>query len=129
MGPAWHKEEHGFLSLPLLVRPNTVLAIGEDDTKPDYEYSRGVSFEVYALEDGRTASATVPNVDGSFAGEVSVTRSGSRLVATTTGRIHHWSLVLVGIAEARVISGGAISLAEKGVLIRADGDSMVLELP
>ncbi len=40
-GPGWHREQHGFLSLPLMVRPGTVLALGALDDRPDYDYADG----------------------------------------------------------------------------------------
>ncbi|MCW3060217.1 MAG: glycoside hydrolase family 31, partial [Capsulimonas sp.] len=51
-GPRWVREEHGFQSLPLLVRPNAVLPIGADDTRPDYDFTANVEFQVYALSEG-----------------------------------------------------------------------------
>ena len=37
-GPRWVRESHDFLSLPLLVRPNSVIPIGNRTDKPDYDY-------------------------------------------------------------------------------------------
>ena len=43
-GGKWQKETHDYHSLPLMIRPNTVLALGNNDQKPDYDYADGVSF-------------------------------------------------------------------------------------
>jgi alpha-D-xyloside xylohydrolase len=98
-GPQWVCETHGFLSVPLLVRPNTVLALGAVDTRPDYEYGDGVTFEVFALEG--EATAAVPRADGTLAGTVTVHRTGDQVEAAVTGDIRNWSVVLVGIGEGR----------------------------
>ncbi len=50
-GPAWHHEKHDFLTLPLMVRPGTVLPMGAIDERPDYDYRDGVTFRVYELSD------------------------------------------------------------------------------
>ena len=42
-GPRWVTETHGFDSLPVLVRPGTVLPIGARDDGPEYDYADGVS--------------------------------------------------------------------------------------
>ena len=39
-GGQWRKEHHGFLSLPLYIRPNTILPLGADKARPDYELRR-----------------------------------------------------------------------------------------
>lgn len=35
-GSRWHKQQHDFLSLPVYVRDNTLLALGNNSQKPDY---------------------------------------------------------------------------------------------
>src|SRR5438552_15116707 len=59
-GGRWLREQHGYLSLPLLVRPNTVLPIGANEQQPDYDYADGVTLHVFELQDGVTAAAHVP---------------------------------------------------------------------
>ncbi len=56
-GPGWHREQHDFLSLPLMVRPGTVLPLGAVDDRPDYDYADGVTFRIYELTDGDESSA------------------------------------------------------------------------
>ena len=50
-GGRWVREAHGYLSLPLMVRPNTVLPVGASEDRPDYEYADGVTFHIFELED------------------------------------------------------------------------------
>jgi len=59
-GGRWHRAVHGFLSLPLYVRPGTVLPFGACDERPDYDLAEGVTFRVYELADGERATCTVP---------------------------------------------------------------------
>src|SRR5579859_7349670 len=66
-GPGWRRETHGFMSLPLLVRPGTLLALGARDDRPDYDYAEGVELRLYELAEGATARAVVPALDGSAA--------------------------------------------------------------
>ena len=52
-GNCWQREKHGFMTLPLMVRPGTVLPLGKCDTRPDYDYADGVELHVYHLDGGR----------------------------------------------------------------------------
>lgn len=112
-GPGWRTEAHGFLSLPLLVRPNSIVPVGMVDDRPDYDFADGVTFEVFEFAD--EATCTVPAISGDVAGTVTVTRVGSRVEATVTGEIRNWSVVLVGVGEGRGLvlrpSGGEISVS------------------
>ena len=62
-GPRWVKETHDFLSLPLLVRPNSVIPVGSHTDRPDYDYAEGVTLQVYQLEEGEKVRVEIPTVD------------------------------------------------------------------
>ncbi len=63
-GGRWQRETHGYLSLPLMARPNSVLAMGANEQRPDYDFADGVTFQVFALDDGATATTSVPAMTG-----------------------------------------------------------------
>lgn len=58
-GGRWFREKHGYLSIPLYVRENSILAVGARDDDAVYDYANGVTLRVYALGDGRTAETLV----------------------------------------------------------------------
>ena len=81
-GPGWQRETHDFLSLPLLVRPGTLLALGAQDDRPDYDYADGVTLRLFELADGATARAVVHQTDGSVAAVFTARRDGDSVVVT-----------------------------------------------
>ena len=48
-----------FLTVPLLVRPNTVLPLGAVDDRPDYDYADGVTLRIHHLDDGASVTTEV----------------------------------------------------------------------
>ncbi len=60
-GPRWMEEKLGFLSVPLWVRPGTLLALGSEEGKPDYDYSDGPVLRAYEIPDGGILAASVPS--------------------------------------------------------------------
>ncbi len=82
VGPAWFTEQHGFDSLPLYVRQQTVLPMGQT-TGFDYDYQQPVDVRVFELPDGATASATVYSADRSVAPVLfSATRVGAEVTVS-----------------------------------------------
>jgi len=63
-GPRWVTEEHGFDTLPVLVRPGTVLPVGDRDDRPDYAWAEGVTLRCTRLPEGFDEEITVPGGTG-----------------------------------------------------------------
>ena len=82
-GGHWQKETHDFLSLPLRVRPGTVLPMGKHDDRPDYDYTDGLELHVYQLAEGQTVTVKIPDLKGQLAATYTVTmKNGKAEVAT-----------------------------------------------
>ena len=65
-GGRWLDENYDYMSLPLWVKPNSIIAIGSVDTRPDYDYCQDVTLHVFELDDGCTATARIPNLRGEY---------------------------------------------------------------
>lgn len=113
-GGKWRKENYDFFSLPLFVRPNSILATGANDVRPDYDYADGVEVGLYAVEDGAALSRTVRNAKGDAELHVTVVRSGKLVTLTAEGAGKPFSVTLHGMGEAAAVQGGA--LADNGKL-------------
>ena len=82
-GGRWQTETHDFMSLPLMVRPGTVLPMGRCDSRPDYDYLDGLELHVYALPEGESRTVAIPDLQGRTAAVFTVTvRDGKACVVT-----------------------------------------------
>ncbi|MFV0405703.1 MAG: alpha-xylosidase [Propioniciclava sp.] len=60
-GGGWRREQHGFDSLPLYVRPGGVIPWGAQENRPDYDYLDGLAIRVFAGGQGqRVVRVTTP---------------------------------------------------------------------
>lgn len=78
-GGKWQKETHDYHSLPLMIRPNTVLALGNNEQKPDYDYADGVSLLVSAFDEGAEAKTEIPDLKGETVMTVTAKRVGDEI--------------------------------------------------
>jgi len=86
-GGGWRREVHDFMSLPLLAREGSVIAMGSRDDRPDYDYADGVELHVYKLAEGKSASCIVYDLKGKPAASFTVTmRSGEPVVETDSAK-------------------------------------------
>ncbi len=92
-GGRWRRAQHGFMSLPVFIRPGTVLAVGANDQRPDYDYAENIRFQIYELADGAEANGRLFNNDGQEILTAQVKRENGRLVAKVSGsKIPVWEL-------------------------------------
>ena len=93
-GGRWQPDTHDFMSLPLMVRPGTVLPIGKVADRPDYDYTDGLELHVYQLPEGEKRVVRVPDLQGRVAATYTVTMRGGEAVVETdsnkpyTVRVH-----------------------------------------
>ncbi len=95
-GGRWQRENHGYMSLPLMVRPGTLLALGGNDTDAVYDYADGVALHLYELADGGSAATKVLNSKGQCELAVTCTRQGDTITVTAEGMGKPWSLTVHG---------------------------------
>jgi alpha-D-xyloside xylohydrolase len=116
-GGRWLREQHGYLSLPLMVRPNTVLAVGANEQQPDYDFADSVTLHVFELEDGATIEAHVPTENGAEGASFEVRRDGSLVQVRARGAARPWRVLLRGVGAIQSASGAAAESDTLGALL------------
>ena len=121
----WHREVHDVFSLPLYVRENTLLPVGANEEAVDYDYTDGVTLELYALGDGQSARCALAASDGTgTALSVTVRRKGAELVVAAEAD-KPWQLLIVG--DTATSSDNTVSQTERGALVEGrDGLRLTL---
>jgi alpha-D-xyloside xylohydrolase len=128
-GGRWRHERHGMLSLPLYVRPGSLLALGARNDRPDYDYRDGLELHLFELADGQTSSVRVPDAQGNAVLHMYVRRDGQHLHLRWQGQL--WSAVLVlrglhgllpGVGELRV------QASAQGLRVHLPEDGQTLDL-
>jgi len=111
VGNCWLKETYDFMSLPIFVRENTILALGNNQERPDYDYLDQVTFYLAHLNDKAAAHTKVTALERDYAVEAEARREGSRYVLRFTGLKKSCSILLPS-GRYRLLQGTA----------RPDGD-------
>jgi alpha-D-xyloside xylohydrolase len=117
-GGGWRTERHGYKSLPLMVRPNSIIALGSDETRPDYDFSDNVTFHLFELEEGKTATTIVSS--GNEGLELRIQRKGRSLSVDARGARKPWRLCLRNVPGVESVTGGSARNGESGAVISPD---------
>lgn len=116
-GNRWYSENHGYMTLPMMIKPNTLLAVGKEDSRPDYDYADGVSLHLFELGDGASAQADIVNTLAEQELSVTASRSGNVIEVKASGAGKPWTLVLRGISEVASVDQGTAASGEHGAVI------------
>ena len=130
-GPRWHREQHSFMSVPLLARPGSVIPVGAVEDRPDYDYADGVTLHVYQLADGASQTARIPVADPRQEPlAFTVTRTGPviRVAAAGGPAPRRWQVLLVGLHAVGPVAGGTAAAHPQGSLITASEARMEISL-
>lgn len=127
-GNSYYHENHCYLSLPLYVRENTLLARGAIDNKPDYEYNQGTKFELFELQDGCECVSQVTNLKGEVVYTLKAARCGNTIAFVGEGDAKDISVLVRNVAVA-TSSDAAVEKTDLGVLVKPQSvTSFTIEL-
>ena len=127
-GSRWHKQQHGFLSLPVYVRDNTLLALGNNDQRPDYVWHEGTAFHLFNLQDGHEAVCEVPAADGSVIFTLKAARTGNTITVTGAGEAKNWTLCLRNVVKVNGLQDGSQAESEQGLVVKPQGNALTITL-
>ncbi len=104
-GGRWHKERFDYLSLPLMLRPGSILAVGAHTERPDYAFYEGVKLLVYLPEDHGRAETEVTDLDGYVVMRVFAEREGSQVKVRVDSEYRDYQIQVIGGEALEVVEG------------------------
>lgn len=113
----WVEEVHDFMSIPLLVKPNSVFVTAlESQNKPDYAYNEDFLVNIYAVEGSQTVD--IAALDGKIVASVTVESTSSGYTVSTSGNVGKYKVRVLGQAAKHgkqdhigyVVDGNSVEL-------------------
>ncbi len=118
-GGRWLTEKHGYLSIPLMVKENSVIAIGSRDDRPDYDYGENAELKIYALQDGTEAASVIYGMNRKPELQITALKQGNEIkIHVETEKSYTLRLVNVQATAASVMS---LTVDGRDSLIRLRG--------
>jgi len=121
-GGKWIKETYDFFSLPLFVRENTILPFGSNAQMPDYDYTDGLTLQIYNLKD--SAETVVCNTEGEEVLCVTATRNGDAVTVNLNGQYRDTKLQLVNVSTVRDVVGARVEKTDRDIFLCVEKDEI-----
>ena len=112
-GGRWFHQVHGFLSLPLMVRENTLLPLGAEQEQVEYDYGKDLTLHLFALKG--EARTEVKDMYGRDMLTAWAKNEGGKVTVAFQGRAEGLSLVLRNVHQVQGLSGAQAQDTELGL--------------
>lgn len=86
VGGKYYSEIFDYLSLPLYVKPNTILPVGAIDSKPDYDYLQDISYHIFSLASETTIELPIYNIDNEKEESIRLVKEDSEIIIKKTSQ-------------------------------------------
>ncbi|MDH5441128.1 MAG: alpha-xylosidase, partial [Candidatus Bathyarchaeota archaeon] len=116
-GGRWVHETYDYMSLPLMVKQNTIFPVGANEKQPNYDFGDGVTFHIFGPQDDTTTSARVPTIKGEEVMTVKASRKGQQVRVQVQGEPKFWSVLLRGVGSVQSVEGGIAKADTLGTLL------------
>ncbi len=109
-GGRWYSARYDYLSLPMMVKECSIIALGARDDRPDYDYADGVELRIYELHNGASAERTVYGMDN----QAALTLRASRHAGAVTLDVQAEKPCKVRLVNVKAVSADGADICIEG---------------
>lgn len=117
-GGKWLHEIHDFMSLPLMARENSIIAVGADKENVEYDYGKNLTLHVFSLKN--RAETDIRDMHGDKLLNVIAENNGGRVTINLAGRAENLQILLRNVSEVKNLSGAEAEPNEFGTLLKVN---------
>lgn len=127
-GGCWQEDSYDYFSLPLYVRENTMLAIGGNDQRTDYDYTDGTEIGIYCLKDGREACCDITDLNGNIVFSAIAVKKDGVITITSEGSGDNLTYVLKNVKQWNEVRGAKAESIQEGIRLIPQEREIVIVL-
>ena len=115
-------------TIPVFVRPNSILVTRSSDSHHETGILDGLTFTCFELAPGSVAACEVFGEDGNTSGVIRISCTGSKITVNTTGFGHNKRIVLADIVNVVSVSESMPEQTQFGTMIEFSGNELIIGL-
>lgn len=126
-GPFWISgEKYNYLSIPLFVRENSIVIVGSNNSRPDYDYADGCEVKIYQLIESVESKATVYDMKKNVDLEIAAKKENGKIKISSKSS-KPYSIRLVN-TEVSAVTGGSDKIDGKDTIIMPEKSEIEVTL-
>jgi alpha-D-xyloside xylohydrolase len=129
-GGKWINEKHDYLSIPMMVKENSLIALGYENNVPDYDYRKEVTILAYELKENVKATAKVLDMDRKESLKIEVLKTEKAINIEAKGTDKGWSIVLKNVVNVTEVCGAEYKIEgnDTRIIVKSGNSNIVCKL-
>ncbi|MFT8347383.1 alpha-xylosidase [Clostridium saccharoperbutylacetonicum] len=129
-GGKWISEKHDYLSIPMMVKENSLIALGYENNVPDYDYRKEVTILAYELKENVKATAKVLDMDRKESLKVEVLKTEKAINIEAKGTDKGWSIVLKNVVNVTEVCGAEYKIQgnDTRIIVKSGNSNIICKL-
>ena len=127
-GGRWYEETYDYFSLPLFVRENTMLAMGAEESRTDYDYEKNVQIQIYELLEKEEALCEITNTKGEIVFTGSARKDGTKITINSSKLPDGMTYLLRNQSNVTAVSGAKWRATEEGMILMPEKEEIVISI-
>lgn len=115
-------------TIPVFVRPNSILVTRSNDSHRETGILDGLTFTCFELAPGSVTACEVFGEDGNTSGVIRITTGGNKITVQTTGFGRNKRIVLSDIVNVVSVSESVPEQTQYGTMIEFSGNELIIGL-
>jgi alpha-D-xyloside xylohydrolase len=115
-GEKYITEKYDYMSIPLFIRENSIVAFGADNSRPDYDFADKAKLFVAPLLENKEANCTVYNKNGVEELKAFAVRKDGKIIIKSEAK-KPFTLILAGVEKTENVCGAKAAFSENGVVL------------
>ena len=125
-GGKWMKDTYDYFSLPIYVRENSIIPVGNNDHSPEYDYTDGLSLHVFKLSD--KAEVLVNDMEGNDALKATAVKENGKVSFSFEGRYKDLKVCMRNVHKVKSLSGAEAEDSEQGIILHIKDNEVSFEM-
>ena len=124
-GGRWIKEHHNYLSIPLLVKEGSLIAVGACEDDAVYDYAEDVRLKAYELLEGFSATTIVHSKAGEIEVRAEIIKKSNEIIIDVYSK-KDYSVILINVTNVSSIKNGSFEVINNNTVIRPSGMGQII---
>lgn len=125
-GGKWQEDHYDYFSLPLFVRENSIIPVGSNRKRPDYDYADRLTLHIFALND--RAETIVYDTEGEPVLEAQAVRRNRTITVTLDGRFNDLKICMRNVGRIEHAEGAEIEDSKSDVFLRVKSNTVIITI-